>query len=75
MPYVDLTDLDENIVKLDAECNKFKKDKMAYLKELLNLGINHPLNQIKEFTLSEKLSTQDIAKLLKRCFSKTYRLI
>ena len=66
LPFINIDDLDENIQKLNVECERFQKDKLSYLKELLTLGKNHPLHQIKQYSLSEKLSYQDMQKIYKK---------
>ena len=64
--YVDTTNVKENLNKVKDEYNKFKKDKVTYTKELLEVGKEHPLFKIHTYNLSKKMSSENMLKLEKR---------
>ena len=64
--YIDLTDLDKNITLLNKEYKLFLSNKEKYTKELLKMGLNHPLFKIKSYNLSKKMSEEDMIKVYKK---------
>ena len=68
--YVDTTGVKENLKKVNDEYQAFKKDKVEYTKELLDLGKGHPLFKIHTYNLSKKMTPENMLKLEKR-YKKT----
>ena len=65
-PYVDTTDLDNNIKLLEKEIKKFNHQKEEYTKQLLDLGMNHDLFKIHSYNLSKKMTEESMRKLQKK---------
>ena len=64
--YVDTTDVNNNLNKVKEEYNKFKIDKISYVKALLDSGKNHQLFKIHTYNLSKKMSEENMQKLYNR---------
>lgn len=79
-PYVDATGASDNLKLVQLEKEKFMKDKLEYTKELLTLKKEHQLFKIHAYTLSEKMSSEDLKKLyyryrkiIRRVFWKNFK--
>ncbi len=64
--YIDTTDANKNLELVNKQFNKFKKNKLNYIKELLEKGKDHVLFKIHTYELTKRLTDEEKQKLYKR---------
>lgn len=64
--YIDTKDVNKNLKLVNEEYNKFKKNKLNYVKELLDKAKDHNLFKIHTYELTKRLTENEKQELYKR---------